>query len=37
VNSRGIKDIESSTVTAEFGGKFKEKATKREFLDYLKL
>ena len=37
VNSRGIKDIESSTVTAEFGGKFKEKYTKREFLDYLKL
>ena len=36
VNSRGIKDIESSTVTAEFGGKFKEKETKREFLDYLK-
>ena len=37
VNSRGIKDIESSTVTAEFGGKFKEKDTKIEFLDYLKL
>ena len=27
VNSRGIKDIESSTVTSEFGGKFKEKET----------
>jgi len=37
VNSRGIKDIESSTVTSEFGGKFKEKATRREFLDYIKL
>ena len=37
VNSRGIKDIESSTVTAEFGGKFKEKETKQEFLDYLKM
>ena len=37
VNSRGIKDIESSTVTAEFGGKFKEKETKREFLNYLKM
>jgi len=37
VNSRGIKDIESSTVTAEFGGKFKEAATKQEFLDYLKM
>lgn len=37
VNSRGIKDIESSTVTAEFGGKFKEEKTRREFLDYIKL
>lgn len=37
VNSRGIRDIESSTVTSEFGGKFKEKETKREFLDYIKL
>lgn len=37
VNSRGIRDIESSTVTSEFGGKFKDENTKREFLDYLKL
>lgn len=37
VNSRGIRDIESSTVTSEFGGKFKEKSTRREFLDYIKL
>ena len=37
VNSRGIKDIESSTVTSEFGGKFKDPQTKQEFLDYLKL
>lgn len=37
VNSRGIKDIESSTVTAEFGGKFKEEKTRRELLDYIKL
>jgi GTP cyclohydrolase I len=37
VNSRGIRDIESSTVTAEFGGKFKEDLTRREFLDYIKL
>jgi GTP cyclohydrolase I len=36
VNSRGIKDIESSTVTSEFGGKFKNEQTKREFLDYIK-
>jgi GTP cyclohydrolase IA len=36
VNSRGIKDIESSTITSEFGGKFKDENTKREFLDYIK-
>ena len=36
VNSRGIRDIESSTVTSEFGGKFKDKLTKREFLDYIR-
>jgi GTP cyclohydrolase I len=37
VNSRGIRDIESSTITSEFGGKFKNDTTKREFLDYIKL
>ena len=37
VNSRGIRDISSSTVTAEFSGRFKEKDSKREFLDYIKL
>lgn len=37
VNSRGIRDIESSTVTAEYGGKFKEEKTRREFLDFIKL
>ena len=37
VNSRGIRDIESSTITSEFGGQFKEKETRREFLDYIKL
>ena len=37
VNSRGIGDIESSTVTSEFGGKFKEEQTRRDFLDYIKL
>ncbi|WP_104736429.1 GTP cyclohydrolase I FolE [Hanstruepera ponticola] len=37
VNSRGIRDTESSTVTSEFGGKFKKKAIRREFLDYIKL
>ena len=37
VNSRGIRDIESSTVTSEFGGKFKEEVVRREFLEYIKL
>ncbi|MFV8224862.1 GTP cyclohydrolase I FolE [Christiangramia aquimixticola] len=37
VNSRGIRDIESSTVTSEFGGAFKKKEVRREFLDYIKL
>ena len=37
VNSRGIRDVDCSTVTSEFGGKFKEKDTRREFLDYIKL
>ena len=37
VNSRGIRDIESSTVTSEFGGAFKEDKVRREFLDYIKL
>ena len=37
VNSRGVKDIESSTVTTEFGGKFKDASTKQEFLDYIRM
>lgn len=37
VNSRGIRDIDSSTVTSEFGGAFKKLETRREFLDYIKL
>ena len=37
VNSRGIRDIESSTVTSEFGGKFKDKDVRKEFLDYIQL
>lgn len=37
VNSRGIKDIDSSTVTAEYGGKFKDPETKKEFLEYLQI
>jgi len=35
VNSRGIRDIQSSTVTSEFGGRFKDPAVKQEFLDYI--
>lgn len=37
VNSRGIRDIDSSTVTSEFGGKFKDPAVRREFLDYIQM
>jgi GTP cyclohydrolase IA len=37
VNSRGIRDIESSTVTSEYGGKFNDETTRREFLDYIRL
>ncbi len=37
VNSRGIRDIESSTVTSEFGGKFKDPMVRKELLDYIKL
>ena len=37
VNSRGIKDIESSTVTSEFGGKFKTEQARREFLNYIQM
>ena len=36
VNSRGIRHIDCSTVTGEFGGKFKDKSIKREFLDYIR-
>jgi GTP cyclohydrolase I len=37
VNSRGIRDIDSSTVTSEFGGKFKDPAVKADFLSYIQL
>jgi len=37
VNSRGINDVTSSTVTAEFGGKFKKSKFRRDFLDYIKI
>jgi GTP cyclohydrolase IA len=35
VSSRGIKDISSSTVTAEYSGKFLEESTKSEFLKFI--
>jgi GTP cyclohydrolase I len=37
VNSRGISDIESSTVTSEYGGKFKDENMRKELLNYIKL
>lgn len=37
VNSRGIRDIDSSTVTAEFGGAFQTEDKKHEFLNYINL
>lgn len=38
VNSRGIKDIESSTVTAEYGGAFKDnEQLRKEFIAYIGL
>ena len=37
VNARGISDITSSTVTAKFGGVFKQQDKKQEFLDYVKI
>jgi GTP cyclohydrolase I len=35
VQSRGVRDSGSSTVTAYYGGKFEEEATRKEFLSYL--
>ena len=37
VSSRGIEDQSSSTVTAEYLGKFKNEDKKREFLDYINM
>ena len=36
-NARGIRDVTSSTVTAEFGGIFQDQNKKQEFLDYIKI
>jgi len=37
VNSRGIRDVDSSTVTAEYGGKFKKEGVRKEFLEYINM
>jgi GTP cyclohydrolase IA len=37
VSSRGVQDVNSSTVTAYYGGAFKDEAKKSEFLKYLQL
>lgn len=37
VNSRGIRDIQSSTVTGEFGGKFQDPSIRQEFLNYISM
>ena len=37
VNSRGIRDVDCSTITAEFGGAFNKPEVKKEFLEYLRL
>jgi GTP cyclohydrolase I len=37
VNSRGIRDIQSSTVTGEFGGRFQDTTTRQEFLNYISM
>lgn len=37
VNSRGIRDIESSTLTAKYGGRFKDEKVKAELLHFIKM
>lgn len=37
VSCRGIQDDHSSTVTAEYSGKFNDRATREEFLKYIRL
>ena len=37
VQSRGVRDSGSSTVTAFYGGRFEEEKTKKEFLHYLNI
>jgi GTP cyclohydrolase I len=37
VSSRGVQDINSSTVTSYYGGKFKNEFTRQEFIKYVEL
>jgi len=37
VSCRGIQDESSSTITAEYSGKFKDKSVREEFLKYIGL
>jgi GTP cyclohydrolase I len=37
ITSRGIRDVNSSTVTAEYGGAFADNDRKREFLEFINL
>ena len=37
VSSRGVQDVNSSTITAYYGGDFMKEAKKNEFLQYLNL
>ena len=37
VASRGVNDVNSTTVTSFYGGKFREEATKNEFLKYIEM
>ncbi|MEX0609889.1 MAG: GTP cyclohydrolase I FolE [Balneolaceae bacterium] len=36
VSMRGIQDVSSTTITTEFRGAFKEEATQRKFIDFIK-
>jgi len=36
VASRGVKDVNSSTITSEFGGRFKNEEVRKEFLTLIK-
>jgi len=37
VRARGIQDVSSSTITAEYSGQFQERSTRDEFLHYVQM